>query len=152
MIKCEKCDDRIETYEDLKRHRMQYHSHHKSSQYENCRNFEEFHCFYCDSRICSEEDLEDHYMNCQNEIDTIIEEHQQVVNIVCQSCDANCRDEDDLERHFQSYHRLENLVPDEFETTLFRCDICPLFFKKKIDLEFHARGCHWDHWDNWDQF
>ena len=127
---------------------MQYHSHNKSSQYENCRIFEQYDCFYCDRRICSMEDLKDHYMNCHDENDNMIEQNQ----IVCQSCGAKCRDVDDLERHCQTYHCLGNLVPDELEHTLFRCDICPLYFKKKIDLEFHARGCHWDHWDHWDHF
>ena len=59
-------------------------------------------------------------------------------------CDAKCMDAGDLKKHSTTYHGLE-LVNDEFERELFQCDICPLFYKKLIDLEFHERGCHWDH-------
>jgi hypothetical protein len=94
-------------------------------------------------------DLNVHYMNCDDENDNMIEEQNQNN---CQSCDEKCRDVDDLERQCQTCLCLGNLVPDELENTLFRCDICPSYFKKKIDFKFHARGCHWEHWDHWDQF
>jgi hypothetical protein len=43
VINCEKCDISIETHENLKRHIiMQYQSRNKSSQYENCRIFEQY--------------------------------------------------------------------------------------------------------------
>ena len=45
-------------------------------------------------------------------------------------------DAGDLKKHSNTYHGLE-LVNEEFERELFQCDICPLFYKKLIDLDFH---------------
>ena len=73
LFECETCDFRVENYNLLKRHKLENHSHHTGCQYENCGNFEHYNCFYCDVRIISVDNLEDHYMTCQNEFAVMIE-------------------------------------------------------------------------------
>ena len=146
LFECETCDFRVENYNLLKRHKLENHSHHTGCQYENCGNFEHYNCFYCDVRIISVDNLEDHYMTCQNEFAVMIEPpvtNQEVDTLLCEYCDAKCTNTDDLKRHRTTYHCLE-FVNAEIETELFQCDICPLYYKKKIDLDFHKRGWHWD--------
>ena len=153
QFECEICNVKVENHDLLKKHKLQNHSHHKKSQYEHFRDFECYSCFYCDLWIASEENLEDHFVTCQNAFAVMRESpltHLEVDHITlksafqCEHCDAKCRDADDLKRHSKTYHGLE-LVNEEFERELFQCDICPLYYKKLIDLEFHERGCHWDH-------
>ena len=147
LFECKTCDFKGENYDLLKRHNLQNHSHHKGCQYENYENFEPYNCFYCERRIISLDNLEDHYMTCQNEFGVMIEPpdtYQEEEIFLCEYCDAKCEDTEDLKRHRTTYHCVE-FVNDEFEPELFQCDICPLYYMKKIDLDFHKRGCHWDH-------
>ena len=55
----------------------------------------------------------------------------------CEECEAQCVSLQDWERHTRACHTNP-------EAHQFQCDICPLYFEKDIDLQFHKRGCHWD--------
>ena len=126
-------------------HDKLYHSRNKASQYEQSRYFEVFNCFYCDVIIDSEDQLEVHLSTCQYGIDDMWEPkvmYQDVNLFTCENCCAKCRDSEDLERHWTIYHYSDD-VPQEHESECFQCDICPLNYIRKIDLEFHKRGCHW---------
>ena len=141
VIKCDKCDSSLETYVELKVHKRQCHTHNKSSQYEGSRSFEPVSCFYCDFLINSEEEL--HHLSCLTEFDTHLDSkliYQEADLLNCECCGAKCRDGDDLKRHLAMYHHF----PPEIRSDQFQCDICPLSYTKKIDLDFHRRGCHWE--------
>ena len=119
-------------------HKKLYHSHNKASQCEEDKRFELFNCFYCDVTIDSEDQLKVHYSTCESEHEILFKlqvMHQDVNSFTCEICGANCRDDLD--------HYLE-VKPEENESDCFQCDICPLYYNKKIDLEFHRRGFHWD--------
>ena len=68
--------------------------------------------------------------------------NQQVVSYDCEFCEAKCQDSGDLKRHWTTYHCPETAL-EEFESGQFQCDICPLNYTQKRDLEFHERECHW---------
>jgi hypothetical protein len=141
-----KCDASVENYDQLKIHNRRYHSHNKANQYETSRNFEEFNCFYCDTTINSVENLETHSTICHNEFDALMEPpamYQEEDSFICDMCEAKCKDMDDLERHWTTYHCL-GIVSEDLGRGIFQCDICPLYFERMRDLEFHKRGCHWD--------
>ena len=138
-MSCDLCDFPIKTYEELNMHRKVYHSLNKASQYESCSFFEPFKCFYCDENIDDEDELDDHRIECAKELDFMYCEWK---SFECECCGAECRDNDDLRRHSLMYHTMES-EPQEIEKDKFLCDICPLIYKKKVDLDFHKRGFHW---------
>ena len=146
-IFCDKCDFPMKTYEELKVHNKCYHSHNKASQYENYSVFEPFNCFYCDGKLGSEDKLDDHLIECVEELDFLRKSqarmYLELKPFECECCGAECRDNDDLRRHLQIYHPIESPKHQEVERDQFECDICPLTYKKKVDLDFHKRGFHW---------
>ena len=128
-------------------HKRQCNTQNKSSQYERNRSFEPVSCFYCDLLIHSEEELVNHHISCHSEFDTNLEQESQLLYqdqeadlFNCECSGAECRDWGDLQRHLAMYHHL----PPEIKSDQFQCDICRLSYTKKIDLDFHRRGCHWE--------
>jgi chromosome segregation ATPase len=94
VIKCERCEINVSTYDELNNHYRRYHSHNKASQCENRRNFEPFSCYYCDILIETDDNLEEHYVTCQNEFESVM--NQQEVSYDCEFCEAKCQDSGDL--------------------------------------------------------
>jgi predicted methyltransferase len=52
----------------------------------------------------------------------------------CEECETQCVSLQDWESQTRAYR----------EAHQFQCDICPFYFEKYIDWQFHKRGCHWD--------
>ena len=139
MIKCEKCDATVKNTCELKKHDHHYHSHSRGIQYE--RNVEPFNCYYCEITINSEESLKTHNLDCQSKLNEIFQSNvnqNKMGYFNCEICEAKFPD--NFEKHWKDYHCLET-ASDESES--FRCNVCPLKYKKKIDLDFHVRGFHW---------
>ena len=61
---------------------------------------------------------------------------------ICEICQARCNDMHDLERHLATFHYIESKL-EVLDGDCFQCDLCPLNYKKRIDLDFHKRGYHW---------
>ena len=56
-------------------------------------------------------------------------------------CGAQCPEEADLGRHRTTYHKL-GTFSDDLEVEIFWCDVCPLTYRTKADLEVHMGVCH----------
>ena len=98
--------------------------------------FSEYLCFYCERKIKSLEELELHRMVCH-------ENQSALTNFPCDQCGAQCQDIGDLGRHRTTYHALGTLST-ECDNELFWCDVCPLNFKSRIQLQFHVGEFHWN--------
>ena len=144
-IKCDECDTRLQSSDQLKLHIRQNHSRNKSTQYETISNFLNYQCFYCDKSIISKDDLKEHTTVCSEVLDILVTTRDQEVDVFpCNECGAECINFDDLGRHMTTYHSQGTLLEDPGVGD-FWCDICPLYFESNFDLQFHKRACHWDH-------
>ena len=139
MYPCTVCSFKTETKALLKDHVVSTHYQNKQTQVNQSptkgssenTSFLEYCCFYCDLTIKSTEHLQTHRIECQ---DT----H---VFYPCELCGAKCTSEIDLRRHRTTYHELGTWCNIR-EKELYWCEVCPLYYEKMIDLEFHRRGFH----------
>ena len=92
-------------------------------------------CFYCDENVLSADQLHNHRTECQEKSNVLI------ISYPCELCGAKCTDGDDLARYITTYHELGTWCPIQ-EKQLFWCDVCPLYYESRIDLQFHRRGFH----------
>ena len=120
----------------MKLHKRTHHSQNKSSQYEEVAH-EEYSCFYCETNINSQQILKDHRKVCTENYGW---ETSQIDTYPCNECGAEYISLEEWGRHMKTFHSTKTT---EEEPEAYCCDICPLHFKRKVDLEFHKRGCHW---------
>ena len=153
---CSSCDHKAKI--DLKDHVKINHYHDKWSQSQESyfkkkktvdvpvqteeikpteSQFKEYLCFYCERKIESLDDIEMHRILCP-------ENQCALTSFPCDQCGAQCHDISDLGRHRTTYHSLGTLST-EHEHELFWCDVCPLNFKSRIQLQFHVGEFHWNH-------
>ena len=97
-----------------------------------CVNFTEYPCHYCQKIILSKDDLEKHKPVCY----TI----EDFAPYPCSICGAQCPEEDDLGRHRTTYHGLGTMNKEV--GLIFWCDVCPLTFSSKSELDDHVGVCH----------
>ena len=142
---CTTCSFETENLIKLKHHVMKTHCNNKGSQVEECPSqvnyfslcetdkstFCEYLCFYCETNIISDDHLQEHKTKCQD--NSIV--------YPCEQCSAKCTDGGDLKRHRTTYHELGTWCHISGKE-LFWCDVCPLNYESKIELEFHRRGFH----------
>lgn len=139
LYPCTVCSFNTETEALLKQHVLSTHYHNKQSQVNlsptrgssEKTSFVEYCCFYCDLTLMSTEHLQTHKIECQ---DTYI-------FYPCELCGAKCTSEVDLRRHRTTYHELGTWCNIR-EKDLYWCEVCPLYYEKMIELEFHRRGFH----------
>ena len=135
LYHCTVCSFKTETPVLLKQHVLNSHCQHKQSQANQSPStepsFSEYCCFYCELTLISAEHLQTHRIECQ---DTSI-------FYPCELCRAKCTSETDLRRHRTTYHELGTWCNIR-EKELYWCEVCPLFYERMIDLEFHRRGFH----------
>ena len=118
--KCEECATSVLNYRKLKVHIKTYHTHSKSSQYENDYNFEAYPCFYCDEPITCASDIEDHETVCLSVSEELLQAVKplQKPNIFpCLSCGLLCTSMEDLLGHMNTFH------PREPDVTLASCTL-----------------------------
>ena len=136
LIKCENCDSSFGTFNELKRHRILFHSHHKTSQCGTDDHFEQYNCFYCEMIIDSAKGLENQFVKCQDKFD----EYQEVDLFLFDYCEANCVNMDDSERHVEAYHRMGTVL-EGFKNDVFQRNICPLVCQLKGPQGNNNYGC-----------
>ena len=146
-MNCDECDASINNLSELRAHMKRFHCQNKATQQDEQCIFEVYTCFYCDFPINSEENLETHSSICENncvDVFELLTTVQELKSYTCEVCGAKCCDTEDLERHSEIYHWLKRQEIEVLESCQFQCEICPLNYKLKRDLDFHVRGCHWD--------
>ena len=138
--KCGECTTVVENHDQMKYHMRNYHWHNKSSQYDDkVTKFEEYSCFYCGTVINSKSDLQDHIRVCIQVIESL-DLNQDIDSIQCDECTAEFVILEEFKRHKDAYHSNNK----DLDIGTFLCDICPLYFERNRDLQFHRRGCHWN--------
>ena len=111
---CEECDMSVETSNLLKVHVREYHTHSKSSQYEEVHDYEVYPCFYCDYTLTCSDNLEEHK--------TVSYTNKDFAPFPCNMCVAQCPEEADLGMQRTTYHGL-GTFNEEPGIEIFWCDI-----------------------------
>ena len=117
----------------MKDHLHKNHSKNESVQVSNVVSFYQYQCFYCKKTIISKDDLETHKPVCYTIKDFAANP--------CDICGAQCPSKEDLGRHRITHHAIGTWNED-LGVEIFWCDVCPLTFECKEELEYHIEGCH----------
>ena len=125
LFPCSNCNFKSETPALLQQHVLQTHCQNKQSQVDaslptviSGEPLFEYCCFYCDLKLKSTENLQNHRTECQQ-----------------------CTSVSDLRRDRTTYHEIGTWCNVQGKE-LFWCEVCPLYYESKIDLDFHRIGFH----------
>lgn len=139
LFPCSNCNFKSETPALLQQHVLQTHCQNKESQvYASLPSdisgepLFEYCCFYCNLTLKSTEHIQNHKTECQENIS---------VFYPCEMCGAKCTSVSDLRRHRTTYHEIGTWC-NVHGKELFWCEVWPLYYERKIDLDFHRRGFH----------
>jgi len=136
---CDGCDHKAKTQGGLRTHQQAQHysdqNHQVDLNYLLNRDlkFIEYSCHYCCKRIKSKDELEEHKPVCYTIKDFAL--------YPCDECGAKSQEEADLGHHRTTYHEL-GTFSNKHGVEIFWCDVCPITFRSKENLNDHIGVCH----------